>query len=82
MKRNWSFWKAFKDCDIGIKQALSDRGKQAILEDHIVRQLEHYVCLLYQPYTTLITVSELRLWIFQLEEADSERLPPAKAALI
>ena len=39
MKGNWSFWKAFKDCDMGIKQA--------VLENHIVRQLEHYVCLLY-----------------------------------
>ena len=42
-KGNWSFWKAFKDCDMGIKQVLADLGKQAVLEDHIVRQHEHYV---------------------------------------
>ena len=53
MKKKWSFWKAFKDCDMGIKQVFADLGKQAVLEDHIVRQLEHYVCLLYQPDTNL-----------------------------
>ena len=35
-----SFWKAFKDCDIGIKQVFDDLGKQAVLEDHIVKQLK------------------------------------------
>ena len=42
----------------------ADLGKQAVLEDHIVIQLEQYVCLLYQPDTTLVTVNELRWWIF------------------
>ena len=51
--KKWSFWKAFKDCDMGIKQVFADLGKQAVLEDHIVRQLENYVCLLYQPDTNL-----------------------------
>ena len=32
LKGNLSFWKAFKDCDMEIKQA--------VLEDHIVRQLD------------------------------------------
>ena len=50
---NLSFWKAFKDCDIGINSFFSDLGKQAVLEDSSVRQLQHYVCLLYQPETTL-----------------------------
>ena len=72
MKRK--FWKAFKDFDMGIKHG--------VLEDHIVRQLEHYVCLLYQPDTTLVTVNELRWCIFQRKQAEAERLPPTKAALI
>ena len=49
---------------MGIKQVFADFGKQAVLEDHIVRQLEQYVCLLYQPDTTLVTVNELRWWVF------------------
>ena len=81
-KENLSFWKAFKDCDIGIKQVFADLGKQAALEYHIVEQLEHYVCLLYQPDTTLVTVNELRWWIFRRKQVEAERLPPAKAALI
>ena len=36
---------------MGIKQVFAVLGKQAVLEDHIARQLEHYVCLLYQPDT-------------------------------
>ena len=67
---------------MGIKQVFADLGKQAVLEDHIVRQLEHYVCLLYQPDTTLVTVNELRWWIFLHKQAEAERLQPTKAALI
>ena len=66
---------------MGIKQVSADLVKQAVLEDHIVRQLEHYVCLLYQPDTTLVAVNELRLWIFRHKQAEPERLPPTKAAL-
>ena len=77
-----SFRKAVKDCDIGIKQVFADLGKQGVLEDHIVRQLEHYVCLLYQPDTTLFTVTNLRLWIFRRKQAEAERRPPTKAARI
>ena len=59
MKRKFIFlfWKAFKNCDIGMKQVLADFGKQAVLKDHIVRQLERYVCLFYQPDTTLVILS-------------------------
>ena len=67
---------------MGIKLVFADLGQQAVLEDHIVRQLEHYVCLLYQPDTTLVTVNELRWWIFQRNQAGAERLPTTKAALI
>ena len=65
-----------------IQQVFADLGRQAVLEDQIVRQLEHYVCLLYQPDTTLVTVNELRWWMFQRKQAKAERLPPTKAALI
>ena len=51
---------------MGIKLVFADLGQQAVLEDHIVIQLEHYVCLLYQPDTTLVTVNELRWWIFNV----------------
>ena len=67
-KGNSSFWKAFKDFDIGIKQVFADLGKQAVLEDHIVIQLDQYVCLLYQPDTTLVTVNELRWWIIDVSK--------------
>ena len=81
-KGNLSFWKAFWDCDKGIKQLLADLGKQVVLEDHLVGQLEHYVSLLYLPDTTFVTVNELRWRMFQREQVAAERLPPTKAALI
>ena len=46
----------------------ADLCKQAVLEDHIVRQLEHYVCRLYQPDTTLVTVNELGGGFFDVSE--------------
>ena len=67
---------------MGIKQVFADVCMHAVLEDDIVRQLEHYVCLLYQPDTTLVTVNELWWWIFRRKQAEAERLPPTKAALI
>ena len=38
--------------------------------------------MLYQSDTTLVTVNELRWWIFRSKQAEPERLPPTKAALI
>ena len=67
---------------MGIKQVFVDLCKQTVLEDHIVRQLEHYVCLLYQPDAPLVTVNELRWWIFRRKQGKAERLPPTKVALI
>ena len=54
MKRKFIFWRSLKNCDMGIKQVFADLGKQAVLEDHIERQLEHHFCLLYYPDTTLV----------------------------
>ena len=82
MKRKFDFWKAFKDCDVGTKRVFAELGKQAVFEDHIVRQLEHHLCLLSQPDTTLATLIELRWWVFRHKQAEAERLPPIKAALI
>ena len=57
MKRKLVFLESNYGCDMRIKQVVADLGKQAVLEDHIVRQREHYVCLLYQPDTTLVILS-------------------------
>ena len=76
------FWKTFKDYDIGIKQVFADLGKQAVLEDNIVSQLEHYVRLLYQTETTLATVNKLWWWIFRRKQGETERLPPTMQIFI
>ena len=53
-----------------------------VLPDHTHLLFLNTVCLFYQPDTTLVTVNELRWCIFQRKQAEAERLPPTKAALI
>ena len=57
-KGRLSFWKTFKGCNIGIKQAFADLGNLVILEDHIVGQDERYVCPLGQPDMNITFVSD------------------------
>ena len=59
-----------------MKQVFADLGKQAVLEDNIVSQLEYYIRLLYQTETTLATVIKLWWWIFRRKQGETERLPP------
>ena len=49
-------------------QVFADLGKQAVLEDNILSQLEHYVRLLYQTETTKATVNKLWWWIFRRKQ--------------
>ena len=38
--------------------AIVELGKQTILYDHIIKQSEHYACLLYHPDMVLYNISE------------------------
>ena len=53
-----------------------------VFSDHTHLLFLNTVCLLYQPDTTLVTVNKLRWCTFQRKQAEVERLPPTKAALI
>ena len=53
-----------------------------VFPDHTHLLFLNTVCLLYQPDTTLDTVNEFRCCFFQRKQAEAERLPPTKAALI
>ena len=53
-----------------------------VFPDHTHLLFLNTVCLLYQPGATLVTVNELMWCIFQRKQAEAERLPPTKAALI
>ena len=43
--------------------------------------IEKLVCLLYLPGTQISSVKEHRWFLFRRKQAESERLPPTKAAL-
>ena len=52
------------------------------LADTVMDALEEYVCQLYQPSTTISRLNELRWWMFRREQAESNKLPPSKAAFL
>ena len=74
-------WKIFTEADSSIITALAELGQAAHPNEEIVAAIEKFVCLLYQPRTSLLTVKELRWNLFKKKQAQSDRLPPAQAAL-
>ncbi|CAH3017018.1 unnamed protein product [Porites evermanni] len=58
-------WKVFADADSSIITALAELGQAAHPNEEIVAAIEKFVCLLYQPRTSLLTVKELRWSLFK-----------------
>ena len=52
------------------------------LESTVVDALEEYVCKLYQPDTDIVQLTELRWWMFRRKQAESQKLPPSRAAIL
>ena len=52
------------------------------LESTVVDALEEYVCKLYQPDTDIVQLTELRWWMFRRKQAESQKLPPSRAAFL
>ena len=73
--------KVFAKADPSIITALAELGQAAHPNEEIVVAIEKFVCLLYQPRTTITTVKELRWFLFKKQQAQSDRLPPTQAAL-
>ena len=44
--------------------------------------LERYICKLYQPDTAIVRLTELRWWMFRRKQAESNKLPPSRAAFL
>ena len=58
-------WKIFADADSSIITALAELGQAAYPNEKSVAAIEKFVCLLYQPRTSLLTVKELRWSLFK-----------------
>ena len=64
-----------------LSPSLASLGKDEKPEEETLYGIEQFVCQLYQPMTTIKTVKELRWSLFEKRKAESDRLPPTKAAL-
>ena len=76
-----SCWHAFNNAEFFVHGAFGKLG-HVPLEDSTKNAIERYVCLLYQPGTTIDRLTELRWWMFRRKQAESNKLPPTKAAFL
>ena len=72
-------WKVFQKSSDENKKAFADFGSD--LTNNTKHCIETYVCNLYEPDTSITSVSNLGWWMFQRKQAESDKLPPTKAAL-
>lgn len=72
-------WKALQKSSVEIKKAFADLGSD--LTNKTKQCIEAFVCNLYEPDTSITSVSNLRWWMFRRKQAESDKLPPTKAAL-
>lgn len=80
-KGKLAFWKAFQNASDAIVCALTSLGTTALPTDDTIRAIEEFICTVYLPHTTIVTVEKLRWWMFSKKQSQSERLPPSQDAL-
>ena len=78
-KMTW--WKAFQVADKEIITALANLGTSENLAPDTIAALEKYICQFCVPNAPVSSVKKLRWLLFRKKQAQSERLPPTKAAL-
>lgn len=79
-----TFWKILKELDSDdVKvDALAQLGVAERPSEAIIDAIEAFICQLYLPHTELTNVADVRWWLFKKKQAQSEGLPPTKAALL
>ena len=75
-------WKVFLDADESITDILGKLGKAEQPDDNIKREVERFFCQLYLQKTDIATVKEFRWFLFRKKQAQSDRLPCTRAALV
>jgi hypothetical protein len=77
-------WKVLHElhADDDIVHAFAQLGVSEKPSEALIAALEAYVCKLYLPLTELTNVADVRWWLFTKKQAESEGLPPTRAALI
>ena len=75
-------WKAFLNVDEDVVREMAKLGTTLTPSEETIKAIEKFVCELYVPNTSLTTVKELRWLLFRKKQAQSERLPPTRGALL
>ena len=74
-------WKEFEEANESILRYLVNLDKDEKPDEETLDGIKQFVCQLYQPKATIKTLKELRRSLFKKRQAESDRLPPTKAAL-
>lgn len=81
-KSKISFWKKFLTASPSTLQALAARGKNEILAQSVIEEIESFICSVYSPTKKSFSkLSDLRWWIFSQKQSSSDNMPPTLAAL-
>jgi len=82
-KGKTTFWKVFKELDSSndLVTGLTMLGATDEPTEQVLSSIEKFTCKVYFPHTDLSNVAEVRWWLFKKKQAQSESLPPTKAAL-
>ena len=75
-------WKSFKKADKTTVQGFIYLGQADIPSEATISALERYICQLYLPGTNSEDPGSVRWLLFNKNQAECEKLPPTKAALL
>ena len=73
-------YKKIYNADDEILEALTSLGGDDLPPAHVLRNLERFVCLLYDSIT-IKNVKDLRWHLYSRKQAEGENLPPTMGAL-
>lgn len=76
-----SHFKAFMSSDGPILKAFAAFGRSAEVPEFVFRQMERYICILYQPSGDVENVSQLRWSLFAKNGKEGRQLPPTLGTL-
>ena len=81
-KKEASHFKAFMQADDTILDAFAAYGSTTEIPDWIFRQMERYVCILYQVCVSSDEIPDLRWILFAQFGKEGQQLPPTIGTLI
>ncbi len=75
-KRKLTCWQTLSRCFMEITLAFAPLGTSEQLRVDTERAIETFVCLLYEPGTTVSDAGDLRWKLFTKKQLEAQKLPP------